>query len=213
LYYRVVSSPDAEDGLVLTGIIVHLAVPLAVRELRRLLPWQPGDIEVALGTFSSVFLVPNNSDKPIQIYHASFRDFLVNPARSRGYSLEPSLCHRDIATYCLEFLIKTLRRDICDIRDPSLLNDEIEGLETHRLENITETLRYCCRYWATHHISKASMDSRLQTSLTIFMEKSLLYWLETLSLMGELGTAISSLQAVSAWYKVCQHHHSDAAIA
>ena len=201
LYTRIISPPNAKYGLKLTKVIVHLMTPVSVQDLRRLLPWEQGDIEVALKAFSSVFFVPNSSNEHVRIYHMSFRDFLVSSERSKGHSVKPSDCHAEIATFCLDYLVKNLRRDICRIGDPSKLNDEVEDLESRRCQYINTTLRYCCRYWATH-LSLTNISNQLQSSLNTFMGKSLLYWLETLSLLGELGTAISSLQTANAWYKV-----------
>ena len=157
LYYRMVSSPKAKDSFELTCIIVHLHAELSVRDLRCILP---DSMDLALGPFSSVISVPQNMDGKFHAYHSSFREFLINSSRSRDYYVNASDCHRKIAIFCLRFLIKSLRRDICDIRNPSRFNNEVEDLDTRCRENISTALQYCCIYWA-NHVSLARMDGEI----------------------------------------------------
>jgi hypothetical protein len=98
-------------------------------------------------------------------------------------------------------LIKELRFDICNIRDPSLHNKEVPGIQARISRYISAALRYCCRFWFVHwleHIRAAGPQSQAPSGLDEFCNKHLLHWIEILSLtemLDEVRRAMNGLLA------------------
>lgn len=116
---------------VVVGTIVTVVEPLPMESLARLLDLRVENIKSALTFLPSVISVPSSdSDKP-QVYHPSFPDFITDSNRCKDPELVivSSDHHRRLAVQCLLYLIKYLKRDICDIGDQSRLNSEIEDLD------------------------------------------------------------------------------------
>lgn len=225
LYVEILSgitnNPDDEH---VTRIIVLLFNPLPVRDLAQLLFRTPGEIQFELQDLQSVIMVPDDQDDPVHIYHASFRDFLgksiydsdskyrlltwpyfsVDPRRSLGHAIDQPLTHGNISQLCLSLMSKELVRDPCKIRDPSKLNSEIPDLASKCSQLFSGALQYACRYWASHLSRSMADDSdSILGDLRTFLSKSLLYWLEALSLLGQFDeSAVSCLQVAIDWVKV-----------
>jgi len=67
-----------------------------------------------------------------------------------------------------------------------------------REESLSGALRYSCRYWAKH-LSLARSTENILRDLEKFGGKLILYWIEALSLAGDLDSAIPSLQDAQRW--------------
>jgi hypothetical protein len=55
---------------------------LSVTNIEQLLELEPGDLQLVLRGLHSLFIVPENDNDMISFHHASFRDFLQDPARA-----------------------------------------------------------------------------------------------------------------------------------
>ncbi|KAH7925764.1 WD40 repeat-like protein [Leucogyrophana mollusca] len=197
--------PDADLARVVLGIVRYISGPLSIRSLNSLL--SPLDINAALvlPDLSSVLLVSEDEKQPVRIYHASFRDFLTTPQRSKRYFVDAPVYHRLLARLCLEFMTGHLKRDMCSIGDPSTFNSEVKDLPERCDQHIDEATRYACRHWAYHlgqipHEGGAN-DNLINVLLT-FSRTSILYWVETLSLIGALDSAVTMLRDAIIWLKL-----------
>jgi hypothetical protein len=99
------------------GSIVHLQDPLSVIGLENLL--------------HSILIVPENDNHVIRLLHPSFPDFITNPERCSipRYVVKLEEQHTLLAQASL-VAMKGLHRDICQIKNHSLLNSEITDLPT-----------------------------------------------------------------------------------
>jgi hypothetical protein len=59
-----------------------------------------------LNTLHSVLSVPSKMDSPVRIFHLSFRDFLVDPAKrtTNEFWVDETKCHKRITKRCLELM-------------------------------------------------------------------------------------------------------------
>ncbi|KAH7915633.1 hypothetical protein BJ138DRAFT_997421 [Hygrophoropsis aurantiaca] len=197
--------PDFDTTRLILGVIQNLSIPLTVRGLNNLLKNLDVNAELVVNDLSSVLLVLEF--QPVRIYHTSFRDFLASPQRAKQFFVDGAVYHRLIAQLCFEVMSKHLKRDMCNIEDPSLLNREIMDLPDLCSRYIDESVRYACCYWAYHlaqvpHIG--GLNDKLISVLQTFLQGSLLYWVETLSLLGVLDSAVMMLRDASSWLKVCR---------
>jgi hypothetical protein len=98
-----------------------------------------------------------------------------------------------------------LKFNICHIGTSHLLNDEVPELPSHIVHAITGALSYACRFWWLH-LSEISHVDRDQYTLLLdiktFLHDRFLYWLEVLSLIKEVPSAVKALDYVTEWAKV-----------
>jgi hypothetical protein len=107
---------------------------------------------VILSLLSAVLLV--DDEAPVRLFHPSFLDFITNKERCKN----PRFCvtrlegHKRLATRCLEIINAGICRDICNIRDSSLLNSKVPDLEENLARRVPGSfeLWYACRYWHDH---------------------------------------------------------------
>jgi hypothetical protein len=190
------------------GAVTLLYDTLTVNALSGLLQMEAREIRMALLGLHSLVIVPDD-DHDIRLIHPSFRDFMTQrcPPTNR-YFISPADRHRQLALMCFKTMQANLKRDICDIRDMSLLNEEVEDLGVRIIAYIPARLRYACRHWATHlsecRTDPVSMDNEVSLALMYFTSLHLLHWLEVLSLIGCLAEALPALRHTQDWVSVSQ---------
>lgn len=177
--------------------------PLSLGEMSALVTGGPSDCSKPEAWVSIVedcgsFLTLRN--KVISFVHQSAKDFLVRQARSDIYPNAIGQVHHDVCTRSLSLLMKTLRRDIYELKNPGLHIDEVN---TPHSSDPLAAAQYSCVYWVEH----------LQESMTIrdknilrdnglvdkFLRKYYLYWLEASSLsrgMAEAQVSMSKLETL-----------------
>jgi hypothetical protein len=177
------------------GSIVLLQHPLSSSALETLLNLRGGTVRETLIHLHSVIIVPEDDIQVIRLLHPSFFDFITNPTRCRNpnFIINSMTQHTLLARACLTTM-KELKRDICGIRNPSILNNEVKDLRTRLVRHIPPQLRYACRHWA-FHLEHAMVSDLLLDAIKVFSSKYLLYWVEVCGLLGELQTAILALEA------------------
>ncbi|RFN54426.1 wd40 repeat-like protein [Fusarium flagelliforme] len=100
------------------GSIIILRSPLPRCALSRMLELSQDGLDGQLDMLHSVLDVPRD-DSPVRIFHASFRDFLIDPEkRGSWFWIDTKQAHRYIALRCLDLMETNLRKDICNINRP-----------------------------------------------------------------------------------------------
>ena len=184
------------------GALLLVFNPLSVETLMDLIG-VPG-ISTTLRPLHSVLLVPISKVAPIHIFHKSFPDFLMDPKRciNHQFFINPQIHHREILFSCFKVMKKGLKRNICNLDDYILLS-EVEDLPEHRSAYIGNALGYACRFWANHLMSipGSSLDvEEVWKMIDEFFTIYLLFWIEVLSLMGNLDICVYALNNVQQWY-------------
>ena len=91
--------------------------------------------------------------------------------------------------------------NICNL-DNSTPFSKVEDFPARRVL-IGDTLEYACKFW-TAHLMKTATNSlgveEVLKKIDQFFTTYLLYWIEVLSLMGNLGTGVYALDDVQQWY-------------
>ncbi len=174
------------------GSIASLFSSLSPASLAMLLGIDEDEIAGILGTMHSILDVPNDSNQPIRLHHASFRDFLFSSSRCRDvdYYVDERLAHLELAQYCLRLMEEGLRKDNCDLRVPGASVKNV-GSELFQLR-LPPHLRYACVYWA-QHVRYSNNSLVIENRISCFLRKHLLHLLEALSLLGKLSEAIDTL--------------------
>lgn len=155
----------------------------------------------ALLFLPSVVHVPTSSNDIPRIYHPSFPDFITDPKRCTHSHLviHTTTHHREISIRCFHVMSVGLKRDICDISDASLLNKEVEDLDSKLAHAVPPWLRYACLHWAAHLALAPPGDQELMEKLDTFCSSYLLYWIEVLSLLSLLPNVLPIIRQARDW--------------
>ncbi|EKM52754.1 uncharacterized protein PHACADRAFT_211969 [Phanerochaete carnosa HHB-10118-sp] len=191
------------------GTLVLIRDRLSPNAIDTLMFLEPGTVRTTLTYLYSVVMVPDEDDAMISLIHPSFQDFLTNANRCRDPDLlvDPANQHGLIARRCLETMIGGLQMDICNIGQ-SVPNSEVPRLPDLIATHISPSLQYASLHWA-HHVSSGEIDNELSSLVVEFSENYLLNWLEVLSLLGELGEAVSAMQKLRERLLELPDPHSD----
>jgi hypothetical protein len=194
LYHTVLASAGSEnDRNVLKDVlclIITTQTPLSQNAIAELLKKQTLSyfVESAVKSLQSVISVPHNDDQHIQIFHASFPDFLMDKKRSGENYLDPKQSHHFLAQKSLEYLRDSLLKDnICGLTKK---NTHVSEANTSQL---SQALQYGSIYWIFHFL-EAKETSNLDGLVRNLLENLALRWIECMSLFGRLDIAVKMLK-------------------
>ena len=187
--YAHASNGERSDiDMVLTAVI-YIYNPLSVASISELVQMPVEHTEAALSSLYSLIHIPLKPDMPISIFHASFYDFISNWGFSSKYYLDPSISHYFLAIQCLSLMEK----EWTDKTD-------VPYLAQRKHEEISEPLAYACGSWAFHFTYADNTNGSAE--LKDFFRRHLLRWMDCLSILGKLQTAIHSLHKLKFWANV-----------
>ncbi|KZP23422.1 hypothetical protein FIBSPDRAFT_654562, partial [Athelia psychrophila] len=198
LYLQVLMNAHAKPSLeraerlkLLLGIIVLLQDHLSLHGIQQLLKGQPGnrvDVKAMrqnLMRLHSIIHVPKDDNDIIRTLHPSFFDFITSPDRCSISQLlvDTSKHHTFLLTACLRTM-QCLKRNVCELPDPSALNTEVSDLSSRIVVLIPQELQYACRHWGTH-LRHAAISKDVWILLRRFCSEHILFWVEACSLLGD----------------------------
>ena len=183
------------------GAVLLVFNPLPMKALSTLLG--TSNISTTLHSLHSLLLIPNGIEDPIRTFHKSFPDFLMDPERceDKRFFVDPSVQHTELVLSCLNLMKKRLKRNICNLDDYAVLS-EVEDLSTHQKTHIGSALEYACCFW-TRHLVKTPSDSynaEIQKAIDEFFTTYLLFWIEVLAIMENLGIGVYAINDIRQWY-------------
>lgn len=184
------------------GTIILLRDPLPVDALVRLTNLTVDDVTALLRVIQSVVRLPAPPDNCPRVYHPSFPDFLQDHDRCTDDHIWINTEEHEarITQSCLKVLNGTLHKNMLGSIDHSLPNKEVEGLEVKIKAAFLPDFCYACKHWATHLARVPhSHDHPIRDQMIIFVSRSLLPWLETMSWMGLTRAAVQCLETANRW--------------
>ena len=204
---QVVDDAGVDDELyssfkTVVGAVLLVLNPLSVRALSDLL--KMSDISSTLRSLHSLLLVPTSENTPIQIFHKSLPDFLIDPERceDKRFFVDPAVHHEEILLSCLNLMGERLKKNICNLDDYAVLS-EVKDLSAQRKNHIGDALEYACSFWTKHLLEipdSSSCIGEVQRAIDNFFTTYLLDWIEVLALMGSLGAGVYAINDVEQWY-------------
>ncbi|KAF8599427.1 WD40 repeat-like protein [Ceratobasidium sp. AG-I] len=150
-----------------------------------------------------------DKDRTIRVVHKSFSDFMADEKHCpERYRIIPGQQNGNFAASCLQIMVKELCFNMCGLENSCVLNADVSNLHARVKNDIPAHLAYSCVYWTSHVITspriildathpEQSIITRLMDEL--FTTPALLYWIEALSLLGQLRTAVSGLEDLLHW--------------
>lgn len=182
------------------GCVAHLRNPLTPEAIDLVLELSP-DIQSrhTIMLFESFLLI--TEEGAVRPIHPSFIDFLTDEERCSNHLLFIGPEHgRNLAKRCLELMLTSLKRNVCDLDDPLIRND------ARTKKKIPENLLYACQFWADHLQVALFNDKNFHVETFRLVEEffftKILFWLEVLSLAGLVDDAIPALLAARTWVEV-----------
>ncbi|KAJ7255289.1 hypothetical protein C8J57DRAFT_1721849 [Mycena rebaudengoi] len=162
-----------------------------------------GTAESVIGLLGSIFQHEGGTQTPVRVLHPSLLDFFANPRRCTDlrFYLEPASQHRSMLLRCVMVMNNHLKRDICEIDDPTKLNSEVTDLAECLTKYIPGHLRYACRFWGSHFVQSGDSVEEMGEATKRFFFTHLLHWIEVMSLLGEFDVAFSTIEAVNKWFE------------
>ncbi|KXX72775.1 Vegetative incompatibility protein HET-E-1, partial [Madurella mycetomatis] len=179
------------------GSIVLLAEPLSIRSLARLLHIHENVVVCRLRPLHSVLNVPASVESPVRMFHLSFRDFLIDPAKceTNPFWVDEKASHEKIAASCIKLLDSHLKEDICNLRMPGTPHKGVEPAVIN--SHFPAEVQYACRYWVYHLQQSYARITEIHPIFS-FLKRHLLHWLEALSLLGKVSEGIAMLRSLQA---------------
>jgi hypothetical protein len=188
---------------IVLGTIIFLQDPLSPFALQELLNLTPNTVRETLVHLQSVVIIPETDVQVIRLIHPSFFDFMTDQTRCQNpkFAVNPETQHTLLARACLQ-TIKSLKQDICGIKNPFILNNEVNDLPSRITKCIPPHVRYACRHWA-FHLTNALVADDLPGLIKEFCSNFLLNWVEVCSLLGELRNSLVALRDAQQFLAVC----------
>jgi hypothetical protein len=185
------------------GSIVVGLNPLSCESLAAILEMHVDKVRTSLRRLHSVFIIPESNSKPIRICHKSFSDYLQDKTRCKDvrFYINPLDHHLQLGLCCVQMMNTLLKKNICGISHYTM-NADIRDIGARRKNHIGDWLEYGCRSWGKH-LRLALRDGDnvrcVVELLKEFFDHHLLEWLEVLSIVGDLHSAVYSLHDVTSW--------------
>ncbi|CAE6537926.1 unnamed protein product [Rhizoctonia solani] len=212
LYHTILEAAVDDEGLeqverddikLILNTVVCAKVPLTVKALHGLLKLDDVErVDTALRPLRSVVHVMG-VDSTVTTLHASFPDYLSNPARSgnSNWYCDAAAHHFLLAQRCFECIRDTQPQfNICQLESSYLNDDEVVDLDARVNKSISVELRYASIYWPSHiTAADSSAASELLTLLEHFLKKNVLLWLEIMNLTKTISATSDELTNVNQW--------------
>lgn len=201
--YPDISNDLSRDLKTILGAISLLMYPLRTADIEQLLGMEKDKIMITTNYLGAVLSVANER---IYLVHPSFFEFITSPTRCTDprFLVDSQLHHAQLLHACLRTM-KMLKRNICSIEDPSLLDSEVSDLPDRIVRNIPSHLEYACLGWMEHLSHSRVFDIPLEL-LMDFCRKSLLYWVEVCCLLRKLRDTVIGLDRVCHVLSVCNQN-------
>jgi len=144
----------------------------------------------------------------IRVRHLSMIEFLEGTSCPENLRINRKQANTELAEYCLRTMMKELKFNICELETSYLKNSEIDDLADRLRLKVSDALQYSCVHWSSHLCSDGGLASKETMELleTFFSGALVLYWLEVLSVMGNVPVAVLALRQIKECGKVCLNH-------
>ena len=166
--------------------IMLLQRPFSVFSLARLLNLTPSEILIEILKIQSIAIIPSDVDTPVDIVHASLRDFSISPTRTGRFCVGTPEHHLSVVERCLEVMLVNSEQVVFD-EDPMI---------------------YAASFWHKHLLLTLNADSyglqydSLVNRLEIFTRQAADTWSNTFILNGDFGDFKSSIDDIRRAVKV-----------
>ena len=162
----------------------------------------PGSHANRLGPIRKGLVSVIDSGPILHFHHRSFEDFLLSTfflqelsefsaVQDRGYH------EHQLAVLCLKTLVSpSLHFNMANLNSSSIKNVDIDVKST-----VSPLISYSSLFWVDH-VTQTPSDEMMMKAVQFVMYEKLLFWLEVMSLTGNVHEAYLMLRRAATW-KVC----------
>ena len=178
--------------------------PLCEETIAELVEAKPHLVKKWVDGLSSLLYRDEGADGGVRVRHLSVSDFFVGEDCHSDYQVDLQAANMRLGTTCLQTMVNQLCFNICKLEDSRLTNSAIEDLPSRIQQNISDPLQYSALYWSNHFCyTPDNGDRSVWGTLKEFFEGLYpLFWIEVLSIMGQVLIGPPSLRRVVSWVKV-----------
>jgi len=189
------------------GAVTLAANPLSPSMVAALLGFGTKSVFLRLSSVQSLLILQEDVNHPVQPFHKSFPDFIVDPTRCTNprFHVFPPTHHSELLIGCLKLMSQKLERNMCKLPD-AIANNEVGDLQKRVKQYIGHDLQYACMSWHKHLIDVHAVPTyraKITSILHQFLEEKFLFWLEVLSVLGATEDAVDALEETTQWLEVC----------
>ncbi|KAF2859174.1 hypothetical protein K470DRAFT_277888 [Piedraia hortae CBS 480.64] len=175
---------------------------LSVEALSQLLGCPMLKTRQALNPLRSVIHVPKNDTGPINMFHLSFRDFLVkiDGEDQAKFGVDVLSMHGVLFVKCLELLEAGFQKrgmgDPNNVMEGGMCGSMCPGTAVSEIqvgEHISKAETYAAQYWMGHLMESGLYRNALQRA-NAFFQKHFLHWIETMCWLGKLDDPLGSVK-------------------
>jgi len=180
---QTISLPDL---LRLLASLLSARMTLSIAALADLLELPVTRVRASMSRLHAVIDVPENDGEPgLRTLHASFGDYLVGRAPDR-LRIPNSLGDDVLAHGCFQVMAKRLRFNVSQSLSSYKPNSP------RKPADIALSLEYACCQWI-YHVSRLPDASVLDTQIDEIFRPRFLFWLEVMSVLGQVWRAMTIL--------------------
>jgi len=171
-----------------------------------------GDDEATRAVAEDLHAMLYTQDDRVFWYHASFPDFIFDPARSNFHIGEDrfefwcneAVHHNLLGESCFRVMAMKpfgLRFNMGNITSSFLFDNDIAITLCEQIDkNINAVLRYSCHHWTHHLPSHHSVSTKnLCDCISKFLEIQVLFWIEAMNLLKLSDQCTPMLQCARQW--------------
>jgi hypothetical protein len=187
----------------IVGCILALQKPVhlsTLKELYKVDKEQQWTVEI-LGNLGSLLYGVLQENMPIRPLHSSFREFLTNKNRSGPYFIDLDSGYYDNILACstLQVMNSELKFNMCHLKTSYFLNEEDSNFHKQVQKCLSPGLIYSVQHWTEHLEHAKKYGASLQKEVKSFLQEKVLFWIESLSLLGQVHTVVPLLAIAKQW--------------
>ena len=204
LYSSIVKARKVQQNIEFRQMIGVLLItapyrPLSEETIAELASVRPNLVKMWVADLSSMLYRDEGAGGGIRARHLSISDFFVSDDCHPNYQVNLRGANVELGITCLNKMVEQLRFNICKLEDSRLANKDVKDLPSRIKENISDVLQYSSLHWSNHLcFTPDTGNRRVWECLKKFFEGPYpLYWIEVLSIMGNLGVGLPSLRKLT----------------
>jgi len=199
-----ISRQEVQGIISVMGAMIYAKQPLSDDVLVMLPGVKIGDLDIMQLVRKGLASVIGSGDI-LRFHHKSFEDYLLSNSFLEELPTLSTVQDRDhhehqLAVLCLKTLVSSkLHFNMCNLDSSIIKNVDIQA----DLRSIIPSLvLYSSQFWADHLVHTRSdepSDKKLKEVIKFVMDEKLLFWIETMSLLGKAYEVALILKKILAW--------------
>ncbi|KAF7979625.1 hypothetical protein HWV62_41573 [Athelia sp. TMB] len=187
-----------DDYKRILGLIIISQVPLTDDTIATLLGFRDGGRACRTVLQRLGCVIQWTKGQPARTLHKSFPDYLTdsNHCSSEPWFIDVQEHQHALTLACLRIMNDQLHFNMCNLKTSHIPNAHIPDLPGRIEKAVPPSLSYPCLFWGDHIRQTLTGSSSLEPLILEFFEQKFLYWLEVLSLMGEVRLLARTMMAV-----------------